>query len=119
MSDGGKQDKKPFAINPPSLKKALAPPRPISTELQVKIRQLEEENAALRRGIAMIHRRCQKNEGAAARMEKLRAGYEKDLEERSAIARQWQESVRNLVVELERLTMERASLLSVVKGWFS
>lgn len=46
--------------------------------LEARIRVLEAENAGLRRGVSLMHRRCQENEGAAHRLERVRAGYEKE-----------------------------------------
>jgi len=64
---------------------------------------LATENAALRAGIAAMHRRAQENEGAAHREAKLRAGYERELARQVAIRRSANEKRRWWAQKYEQL----------------
>lgn len=82
-------------------------------------KNLEAENAALRTALSMMHRRAQRNEGAAARLDRVRTGYAADLRSMVQNIAYWRnegQRLRKRVYEAEKLL---ARIPRWVLSWFS
>lgn len=121
----------PYSAGAADAKVAIAARSEAVAPLQVTVESLKAENAALRRAISLMHRRCQANEGAAARHEKAKRGLQNEVRGQAACTAYWKKraaeaaaraenearSARNLAATLDRVI--NRSFWKTVKGWFS
>lgn len=89
------------------------------TTHETRAKALEAENAALRTALSMMHRRAQRNEGAAARLERVRAGYAADLRTMVQNVTYWRNEGQRLRRDIRVLTTRLAKIPSWITSWFS
>lgn len=85
-----------------------------------KIARLEEENAAMRKAVALMHRRAQRHEGAAHREQRCRDGYAKDVANQVKWTEFWREKAEGAQQDLAFAIRKIARLeLESQKGFFA
>lgn len=86
---------------------------------ETRAKALEAENAALRTALTMMHRRAQRNEGAAARLDRVRSGYERDLRTMVSNVTYWRNEGQRLRRDIRELTTRLSKIPSWIASWFS
>lgn len=100
-------------MNEGLLAECLEETREEAQALRIENSKLHLENQALRDSLTMMHRRAQKNEGAQARLERVRAGYDKDLRTQVQNVTYW----RNEGHRMRRRANEAEKILSKIPRW--
>lgn len=86
---------------------------------ETRAKALEAENAALRTALTMMHRRAQRNEGAAARLDRVRSGYAADLRGMVQNVAYWRNEGQRLRKRLYEAEKAIAQIPGWLRSWFS